>query len=147
LTEGNCGAADMRGRNDYVAFDALNCGLEEPSAQYFLPKDFIAGKKTAGAAPCPSAMCLFFMQSDEMEPTIARDDILLIERTRPSAFSAGVYALQCEKNISIRRLERFYSQGKANYYVHPDNRNYRSYSAPEHEVQVIGRVIKRCGAL
>ncbi|MET0154727.1 MAG: LexA family transcriptional regulator [Rickettsiales bacterium] len=147
LTEGNCEEKDLRGRAEYVAIEVLSNATsvekcEIFSDKYYLPKDFFAF-----AGIDLRELCVYFMRSDEMEPTIHRQEILLIDRKAPTSFSAGIYAIKDEHNISIRRLERFYSHRQANFYVHPDNRNYRSYNVSERDICVIGKVVRRFGAL
>ena len=142
LIEGICASRDLANNSEYIGVRALNGAARGGGEVFYLPRSFFAGKDLRS-----DVVYLYFMESDEMEPTVKTFETLVIERSKSGDFSAGVYAIKQDSAPIIRRLERFYEQDRSYYHVRPDNRNYATYNLPQEDLCIIGRVAWRFGAL
>ena len=54
----------------------------------------------------PSRLMLVSAVGDSMEPTVRTGDLLLVDRSPESPLEDGIYLIQIEQGLSVKRLER-----------------------------------------
>ena len=54
----------------------------------------------------PSRLMLVSAVGDSMEPTVRTGDLLLVDRSPKSPLEDGIYLIQIEQSLSVKRLER-----------------------------------------
>jgi len=54
----------------------------------------------------PSRLMLVSAAGDSMEPTVRTGDLLLVDRSPTIPLEDGIYLIQIEQNLSVKRLER-----------------------------------------
>lgn len=80
-----------------------------------------------------------FVEGDNMEPTLADGDMLLIDLKRNKISPPGIFVIFDGRNLMARRLEQV--SGEDINRVISDNKMYDSYDAKEGDIEVIGRVV------
>jgi len=74
---------------------------------------------------------------DSMEPTLKNGDWVLVDVTRNSPDSDGLFVLWLTTGLAVKRLQG----GLNDITVHSDNPNYKDITAKMGEVHIIGKVI------
>jgi len=54
----------------------------------------------------PSRLILVSSVGDAMEPTVRTGDLLLVDRSPTPPLEDGIYLIQIERSLSVKRLER-----------------------------------------
>ena len=86
----------------------------------------------------------WIVDSDNMEPTLPRDSLVLIDSTQTNIGAAGIYAFQSNGNFALRRL---YPRLDGNVDVVNDNKAYPSINVPptslteSPHMKIVGRVV------
>jgi hypothetical protein len=81
---------------------------------------------------------------DSMEPTFSYGDIIFINRSRTDIGRGGVFTINTEHGLFIKRIQKRID-GKID--IISDNRDYPTQVAHPHELEVIGRVVGRFGGV
>ncbi|MEQ1889728.1 MAG: S24 family peptidase [Alphaproteobacteria bacterium] len=95
-------------------------------------------RRTLGANP--ASLAVITATGDSMEPTVRQGDLLLIDLSQAGVTENGVYVLEREGALLVKRLQFTLEGGLL---VHSDNPVYRleSYSSGfDHGLRVVGRV-------
>lgn len=90
----------------------------------------------------PTSTCdlaVFTVNSDSMEPTFRKGDIVLVDKTRKNIGVDGVFAMVIGGSTHIKRVARSGEIGRV--HVISDNKAYGEQTIPVSEIEVIGRVI------
>lgn len=81
------------------------------------------------------------VQSDEMSPTLNKEDIVIVDRTLATANTSGVYAIALGSDYVIRRVQRLFSGGLK---VICDNKNYGDEHLDNPDaLRIIGKVVSK----
>ncbi len=81
---------------------------------------------------------------DSMEPLFSYGDIVFINRSRCDIGRGGVFTINTEHGLFIKRIQKRID-GKID--IISDNKDYPIQSANPHEIEVIGRVVGRFGGV
>jgi phage repressor protein C with HTH and peptisase S24 domain len=91
----------------------------------------------------PAMLSAIAVAGDSMEPVLRDGDEILVDRT-PRAFREGVHVVRLDDVLMVKRLAL---SGPGALTLISENRAYPPRDAPLAEVQVIGRVVWKCGRL
>jgi SOS-response transcriptional repressor LexA len=84
------------------------------------------------------------VSGDSMEPTFSYDDTVFINREKRDIQRGGVFVLRSEGGLFIKRiLPRI--DGKVD--IISDNDIYPTQTLPKHDIEIIGRVVAKFGAV
>lgn len=90
----------------------------------------------------PKDLVLVQMTGESMEPTLGRDDVLLVNRRKEPARSDGIYLIRSGDALLVKRLQ-FLPDGKLR--VISDNPAYEPFTvdlaSEESGVKILGRVV------
>jgi SOS-response transcriptional repressor LexA len=84
------------------------------------------------------------VSGDSMEPTFSYGDIVFINRTKTAIDRGGIFTIQTEGGLFIKRIHKRVD-GKID--IISDNKEYSTQVIAPHEMEVIGRVVGRFGAV
>lgn len=84
------------------------------------------------------------VSGDSMEPTFAYGDMIFINRKKLDIGRGGIFTINTEAGLFIKRLQKRID-GKID--VISDNKEYDKQTLEAHELQVVGRVVGRFGAV
>ncbi|WP_232522540.1 S24 family peptidase [Chitinibacter sp. GC72] len=91
--------------------------------------------------------CVIYATGDSMSPTIHDGDVVLIDQAPHPARTGEVYAIMMDDEVIIKRLSKEFGL----LLLRSDNANKAAYPditvPPQHELQIIGRVVWRGGGL
>jgi phage repressor protein C with HTH and peptisase S24 domain len=88
----------------------------------------------------PSHMSLIKIKGDSMAPTLLSGDIVLIDHSRQGIDpDGGIYALNMEESIMIKRVQR--SPQTAKLKISSDNNYYDSFEMEPDQIRVNGKII------
>lgn len=102
------------------------------------------GKRSGGGFPIVSTdpeIELHAMHGDEMAPTIGPGDWVVVDKTRRSAASPGIFAVREGDDVVVRRLQTLVGGGALR--VSYDNPAYPAFETSVGDVDVVGRVTYR----
>ena len=89
----------------------------------------------------PKDLVLVHMTGESMEPTLGKDDVLLVNRRLRRARTDGIYLLRTGEALLVKRLQ-FLPDGTVR--VISDNPAYEPFSvslAEDTDLKIIGRVV------
>lgn len=86
----------------------------------------------------PQSCCLIYITGDSMEPTLRKNDIVLLDRACTSYADDGVYCLRFNGGLVVKRLQRINS---TDVKIISDNHIYESYIIGVAELDIVGRVV------
>jgi phage repressor protein C with HTH and peptisase S24 domain len=90
----------------------------------------------------PKDLALVMMTGESMEPTLSKDDVILVNRRIGSTHSDGIYLLRAGEALLVKRLQ-FMPQGSIR--VISDNQAYEPFTVTpdtaENDFRIIGRVV------
>ncbi len=81
---------------------------------------------------------------DSMEPLFSYGDIVFINRSRRDIGRGGVFTINTEHGLFIKRIQKRID-GKID--IISDNKDYPKQSAHPHEIEIVGRVVGRFGGV
>lgn len=84
------------------------------------------------------------VSGDSMEPTFSYGDMIFINRSKLDIGRGGIFTINTEAGLFIKRLQKRID-GKID--VISDNKEYDKQTLEAHELQVVGRVVGRFGAV
>lgn len=82
------------------------------------------------------------VSGDSMEPTFSYGDIIFVNRTKKDLGRGGVFAINTEGGLFVKRLQRRIDGGID---IISDNREYPMQTATPDQIEIIGRVVGRFG--
>lgn len=83
---------------------------------------------------------LFTVTGDNMQPTLAAGDLLIVDTSKKHPSPAGIFVLFDGIGLVAKRVEMIAQAGKTKLRVSCDNAHYATYESPIEETTIIGRV-------
>ncbi len=111
---------------------------EDIKGQYAFREEWV--KK---AATSKDNLMLAFVEGDSMEPTLRKNDMILIDRGRRDVRAPRrgdplpIFAVGESDTVSVKRV----ALKKGHYTLHSDNEAYGARRIPANDLRIIGRVI------
>jgi phage repressor protein C with HTH and peptisase S24 domain len=87
----------------------------------------------------PSNLAIITVKGDSMEPTLLDDDIVLIDLSKRSLSFDGLFVLQYDDALHVKRVGRSPKPGHIT--IISDNRLFPAYEAAASDVTPIGKVL------
>jgi hypothetical protein len=84
------------------------------------------------------------VSGDSMEPTFSYGDIIFINRSKRDIGRGGIFTINTEAGLFVKRIQKRID-GKID--IISDNKDYPMQTAHPREVEVVGRVVGRFGAI
>jgi hypothetical protein len=84
------------------------------------------------------------VSGDSMEPTFSYGDIIFINRSRRDIGRGGIFTINTEAGLFVKRVQKRID-GRID--IISDNKDYPIQTAHPEEIEVIGRVVGRFGAI
>jgi phage repressor protein C with HTH and peptisase S24 domain len=109
---------------------------EDPQENFRFRKDWV--KKKIGVEPVD--LRIFTVTGDNMHPTLAMGDTLLVDTTRKHPSPAGIFLLFDGIGLVAKRVELIAHTGKAKLRISCDNPHYAPYESLIEDSAIIGRV-------
>jgi hypothetical protein len=84
------------------------------------------------------------VSGDSMEPTFSYGDIIFINRSKTDIGRGGIFTINTEHGLFIKRVQRRIDGGLD---IISDNKDYPIQVVHESEVEIVGRVVGRFGSV
>lgn len=110
-------------------------------AQLSLPRDYLKSLTSTG----PDQLAIIRVKGDSMEPTLRDGDIVLVDRAKTSYGFDGLFVIQIDGTLHVKRLARSGRNGVVS--VLSDNPLYPSVEYARSDVEIIGKVRWRGGPM
>lgn len=110
-------------------------------AQMSLPRDYLRSLTSTS----PGQLAIISVKGDSMEPTLRDGDIVLVDGAKTSHSFDGLFVLEIDGTLHVKRLARSGKQGTVR--VLSDNQLYPPVEYGAEDVRVIGKVRWRGGPM
>lgn len=104
---------------------------------YYFHRSWV--KNTLHASP--ESLRIIFVKGDSMYPTLADNDMVLIDTSRKDPSPPGIFVLFDGIGPVVKRVEYVSKPSESKLRIISDNNQYTSYERDINEVSVIGRVV------
>lgn len=84
------------------------------------------------------------VSGDSMEPTFSYGDVIFINRSKSDIGRGGIFTINTEAGLFVKRIQKRID-GKID--IISDNKDYPTQTAHPREIEIIGRVVGRFGAI
>ncbi len=116
-------------------------GEEEETKELMLEGDFV---HTLGGEKELRHIEAINVSGDSMEPTFSYNDIVFIHREKTDIGRGGIFTLSTENGLLIKRLQKRID-GRID--IISDNKEYPIQTANPNELEILGKVVGRFGAV